>query len=95
MIKDAKGRKWFMRFKRWRNGWTWEARHGNLGQETGQTFKTKALAEDDARRSIQGHDAVAQASEVWRRVMKRGSFCQLTAADHKAIARSGEAAKRG
>ena len=33
MIKDAQGRKWFMRFRRYRNGWHWEARHKNHGQQ--------------------------------------------------------------
>lgn len=60
MIKDAKGRKWFMRFKRYRQGWHWDARHGNCGQSSGRRFfKTKALAEADARRVIPSHDAIA------------------------------------
>ena len=38
----------------------------NLRQSSGE-FATKALAEDDARRIIQGHDAFAQAKEYSRR----------------------------
>jgi hypothetical protein len=89
MIKDAKGRKWFMRFKQHQTGWYWEARHGNSGQASTQGFETKALAEDDARRSIQGRDAIAAMAEHFRRLRKRGSECRLTAADRKAIARAG------
>ena len=59
MIKDTKGRKWFMRFRQYRNGWHWEAQHGNAGREAGETFRTKALAEDDARRSIQSFNSIA------------------------------------
>ena len=90
MIKDAQGRKWFMRFKQYRNGWHWEAWHKNAGQEAGQMFKTKAAAEADARRIIQGHDAIAQMREYSSRLRKRGTECQLTAADHEAIMRAGE-----
>jgi hypothetical protein len=90
MIKDAKGRKWFMRFRQYRNGWHWEARHGHIGQQAGRVFKTKVLAEDDARRSIQGRDAIAVSQEYFRRLRKRGTECQLTADDQKAIARAGE-----
>jgi hypothetical protein len=91
VIKDAKGRKWFMRFKQYRNGWYWEARRGNAGQSSGfDLFATKALAEADARRVIQGRDAIAATQEYFRRLMQRGSECRLTADDHKAIARAGE-----
>jgi hypothetical protein len=89
MIKDAEGRKWFMRFKQYRRGWYWEARHGNAGQGSGQGFKTKALAEDHARRVIQGHDAFAHAKEYFRRVRERGAPCQLTTEGHEAITRAG------
>jgi hypothetical protein len=91
VIKDAKGRKWFMRFKQHRQGWYWEARHGNQGQSSGWSsfFETKALAEEDARRSIQNRDAIAEMQEYFRRLRKQGTECQLTAADHEAIARVG------
>jgi hypothetical protein len=69
MIKDMQGRKWFMRFKRYRQGWRWEARHGNHGQSSGMRFfQTKAHAETDARRQLQGRDAIAAAAEYLRRV---------------------------
>jgi hypothetical protein len=116
MIKDAKGRKWFMRFKyrgkplvphggalaravktgRMRpsarqRGWQWEARHEMYGQSSGlKLFATKALAENDARRRIQGHDSIAYSQEFLRRMNMRGSECQLTAADKKAIADAGK-----
>jgi hypothetical protein len=94
MIRDAKGRKWFMRFKQYRQGWQWEA---NLGKPHTQAqgcawnefFATKALAEEDARRTIQSRDAVAMMREYFRRLQMRGTECRLTAADHKAISRAG------
>jgi hypothetical protein len=90
MIKDAKGRKWAMRFKQYQEGWLWEARWKNNGQSSGvMLFETKALAEDDARRRIQGRDAIALTAEYFRRLERRGSVCQLTATDHAAIARAG------
>ena len=53
-------------------------------------FRTKALAEWIMRAvSIQGHDAIAQSREYFRRLSKRGSECRLTTADKKAIARAG------
>jgi len=70
MIKDAKGRKWSMRFRHSPYGWRWDARHGNLGQGSDPTaapFATKAQAEDDARRQILGHDAIAEVEEFFRR----------------------------
>jgi hypothetical protein len=74
MIKDAKGRKWSMRFKQYQQGWQWDARWKYHGQTSGMTlFKTKALAEEDARRTIQSGDAVAAAEEFFRRLRKRGS----------------------
>jgi hypothetical protein len=59
MIRDAKGRKWFMRFKQYREGWHWEAQHKGCGMEAGRVFDTKALAEADARNAIQSCDHVA------------------------------------
>ena len=91
MIRDTKGRKWFMRFIKYQQGWQWNARCGNIGQSSGENlFKTKALAEADARSDIQGHDAIAHGGEYFRRLQLRGSHCQLIAEDHKAIARAGE-----
>jgi hypothetical protein len=88
-IEDAQGRKWFMRYKQYRDGWQWNARHGNHGQSSGsQLFRTKALAAEDARRSIQSHDAIASTAEFFRRVAKRGSECALTPEDHEAIRRA-------
>jgi hypothetical protein len=85
MIKDAQGRKWFMRFKQYREGWAWEARfgsrNGNQGQSSVETFATKALAEEDARREIPSYDAVAQMQEFFRRLKLRRTECQLTAED--------------
>ena len=89
MIKDTRGRKWFLRFKQYSNGWHWEAQCGGFGQSAAKLFETKVLAEDDARRSIQSHDFIRGIQEYLRRLIKRGSECQLTAADHKAITRAG------
>jgi hypothetical protein len=94
MIKDAKGRKWFMRFKQYQTGWQWNARCGNHGQSSGaELFATKALAEADARRVIPSRDVVAIARELTRCLMLRGSECQLTADDIEAIVRAGEVAR--
>jgi hypothetical protein len=90
MIKDAQGRKWAMRFKQYSDGWQWNARWKNLGQSSDALFPTKVLAEDNARRFIQGHNAVAHAAEFWSRVAKRGSECRLTPEDIKAIQQAGE-----
>jgi len=69
MIKDAQGRKWSVRFKHSPYGWRWDARHGNYGQcSTGTPFATKDEAEADARRSIQGSDAIAESAEYLRRL---------------------------
>jgi hypothetical protein len=90
MIRDAKGRKWFMRFIKYQKGWQWNATHKNHGQSSGENlFKTKAEAEADARQDIQGHDSIALGGEYFRRLQLRGSHCQLTAEDHKAIERAG------
>jgi len=90
MIKDAKGHKWFMRFKQYREGWQWDALNhdGGGGITSGQPFATKALAQDDARRSIQKCDHVAYAKEFTRRLIQRGSECSLTPEDHEAIRRA-------
>jgi len=88
VIKDTQGRKWFMRFRQYRNGWHWEARHENLGQEGGM-FETKALAEADAYDVIRSRDAVAGMQEFFRRLRQRGTPCQLTSEDREAIARAG------
>lgn len=89
MIKDMQGRKWFMRFKHYRQGWSWDARHSNHGQSSGvRFFQTKELAAADARRQILGHDAVAASAEYLRRLSMRGSDCALTAEDCEAIERA-------
>ena len=76
-----------MKFNQYRTGWQWYARCGSYGQSSGlNLFATKAAAEADARRTIHGRDAIAVRAEYSRRLMKRGTPCQLTAADHKAIA---------
>ena len=89
MIKDAQGRKWFMRFKQYRNGWHWTARHDDFGQEAGRTFPTKAEAVADAERTIQSHDAIAQGKEYFRRLAERGSERRLTPEDYEAIWQAG------
>jgi hypothetical protein len=90
MIRDAKGRKWMMRFKQYQQGWHWDARHGGQGLESGlDFFATKALAEADARRYLQSSDHVAIGQEYMRRVLMRGTPCQLTAEDHEAISAAG------
>jgi hypothetical protein len=88
MVKDAQGRKWFMRFKQYREGWQWNARHGGQGIESWTLFPTRALAEDDARRFIRSCDHVAEAKEYARCLMLRGSECRLTPEDHEAIRRA-------
>jgi hypothetical protein len=74
MIKDKKGRKWFLRFKQYQMGWYWEARCGIYGQSSGakgtKWFETKALAENDARRRIQSRDSIAVSQELFRRLRK-------------------------
>jgi hypothetical protein len=92
MIKDTKGRKWSMRFKQYKQGWHWEARHKNTGQESGMNFfKTRALAEEDARLTIQSFDHIAWGKELGRRLQtkKYPMPCQLTEADWEAIDRAG------
>jgi hypothetical protein len=81
MIKDAKGRKWFLRFKQSSNGWHWRARHENLGREAGIVFPTKGLARNDAYRVIAGRDVIAEKQEYWRSIVKH----ELTANERKAI----------
>ena len=64
MIRDAKGHKWFMRFKQYRDGWQWTASGPNCGITSDlKLFPTRALAEADARRSIQSCDRVAESGE--------------------------------
>jgi hypothetical protein len=89
MIRDAKRRKWLMRFKQYQQGWRWEALWKNLGQSSESFFESRAAAMADAERVIQSHDAVAQAQEYFRRLRERGSECQLTGDDHAAIAQAG------
>ena len=60
MIRDTKGRKWFLRFKQFREGWAWDARCGGIGIEAGECFETKALAQADARRFILSSDHIAE-----------------------------------
>ena len=92
MIRDRKGRKWYMRFKQYRGGWQWDARHGGHGIDSGlQLFRTKALAEDDARRFIQAWDHVAWSKEYIRLLAMRGSECRLTPEDYEAIRRAAAA----
>jgi hypothetical protein len=78
-----------MRFKQYQNGWHWDARHGGQGMEAGRVFDTKALAIADARRAIQSRDHIAESREHMRRVLMRGTPCQLTADDWEAISRAG------
>ena len=44
MIRDAKGHKWFMRFKQYREGWNWDACNydGGGGITSFKLFPTKA-----------------------------------------------------
>src|SRR5262249_27664202 len=52
MIRDARGHKWYIRFKQYREGWQWTATHDGHGITSDlKLFATRALAEDDARRS--------------------------------------------
>jgi hypothetical protein len=97
MIRDAQGRRWKMRFKQYRNGWHWEARHENHGQSATEMFATKELAEADARWVIQSHDSIAAGAEYFRRLTMRGTVCSMTPEDHDAIAGQGAtiSAKRG
>jgi hypothetical protein len=90
MIRDSRNRKWFLRFKQYKQGWSWEARCGAHGQGSGfNFFATRALAEADARRSIQSGDAIASGKEYFRLLKMRGGMeCQLTAEDWAAIERA-------
>ena len=90
MIRDAKGHKWFMRFKQYREGWNWDACNydGGGGITSFKLFPTKADAEADARRSIQSCDHVAYAKEFARRLILRGTECSLTPEDHEGIRRA-------
>jgi hypothetical protein len=90
VIKGAKGRKWFLRFRQYQQGWSWDAKCRGLGQTSGdEFFATRADAEADARRAITSHDAFALSAEFFSRVRLRGTPCQLTAEDHAAITRAG------
>jgi hypothetical protein len=91
MIRDAKGHKWFMRFKQYREGWQWDAYNhdGGGGIDSGdQLFPTKALAEDHARHFIRSYDHVAWRRVYSRLLLERGSECRLTPEDHEAIRRA-------
>lgn len=87
MIRDAKGHKWYMRFKQYREGWNWDAHNKDAGGgiTSFELFATKALAEADARRSIQSCDHVAYCKEYTRRLLMRSRECSLTPEDHEAI----------
>lgn len=64
MIVDAQGRRWNMRFKRYQLGWQWTASHNGYGRTSGETlFATKALAEADAKHSIQSFGSIAAGKE--------------------------------
>jgi hypothetical protein len=65
MIKDARNRKWMMRFKQYRKGWLWNAhyREAGLGLSSTKLFPSRAQAEADARRHIQGRDPIAEKLE--------------------------------
>lgn len=73
-IPDAKGREWTVRFREKSTGWSWEARYEDYGQGPGAvkafSFKTKALAEADARHEIQSEDAIAAGDEFFRRLQE-------------------------
>jgi hypothetical protein len=96
VIRDAKGRKWFLRFKRYQDGFQWDAQlrdpDPNIGRSSGtRLFATRADAEADAGRSILEFDQVAHGQEFFRRLqMRGGTVCQLTAADLEAIDRAGK-----
>jgi hypothetical protein len=79
-----------MRFKRYRDGWRWDARSecGRGGITSYDPFATKAAAEDDARSYIQSCDHVAYAKEYTRLLRLRGTECRLTPEDHEAIRRA-------
>jgi hypothetical protein len=83
MIRDAKGRKWFMRFKHHSNGWRWIARNENAGLEADTVFPTRRMAMNDAYRVISGRDIVAERQEYWRSIVKR----ELTDNELSAISR--------
>jgi hypothetical protein len=89
MIRDAKGRKWLMRYKQYQQGWHWDAQHHGHGIESNKGFETRALAEADARVAIQGRDTIALSQEYTRRLLMRGSECRLTDDDWGAIAAAG------
>jgi hypothetical protein len=89
MIKDATGRKWYMRFTLYRQGWHWEAWHDCHSYNSGPNFfRTKARAEAAARSAIQNSDVLAGVMEFYRLWGKRGTICSLTPNDYKAIQRA-------
>jgi hypothetical protein len=86
MIRDTQGRKWYMRFKQYRQGWQWDACHDGCGFDSGeQLFPTRALAEDHARSFLRRWDHVAWRKVYTRLLLLRGSECSLTPEDHEAI----------
>src|SRR6266849_4134451 len=96
MIRDAKGRKWFLRFRHWQQGWTWEAKCKNVNVGTGSAlnefFPSRDLALADATKTLRSRDVIAESQTFLARLMKRGTECRLTAEDYKAIERAGRAA---
>jgi len=87
MIKDTKGRKWFMRFKQYRQGWHWDARHGNHGQSAGRLFRTKARAETTARREKKNQRAAASANFAGRAPHDPRTLRSITAAAMPALSK--------
>jgi hypothetical protein len=95
MIKDATGRKWFMRFKEYRDGWRWTAQTIGGCIESGfRPFRSRAAAENNARRYFQSRDPIAAMNEMTSRLLKRGTFCGLTSKDQEAIERKGKVISR-
>jgi hypothetical protein len=71
MIRDTKGRKWFMRFRQYREGWHWVAKNPNASDIFAKRcFPTKELALEDARSYLQGPDHAAQMQEYIRRLQQ-------------------------
>jgi hypothetical protein len=93
MIRDAKRRKWNLRFRHWQQGWTWNAECKTANVGTGSAlnefFPTRELALADAIKTILSRDVVAESQTFLARLRKRGTECRLTAEDLEAIERAG------
>ena len=94
--RDAQGRRWKVRTRRYQVGWIWEAALAEDGIGRGSPpekyFPAGRRHGADAHRVItqSNVDDVAEMQTYISRLAERGTECKFTAADHKAIARAGQ-----